>query len=412
MDQGVLQFASHVLEINHIPVHHFSLPLEPRSVPNLGLWQAVLCDFDNTTDIGRFLEKCADKMVYFFSDRFHCRYVVLRLGAQEFLACGPALFEPLPAEQFSSIADSFDLPPQISEQLRDYYRQISVSPSQQTFFSIVTALAEHIYGVGAFQIVSPEGMNLTPFPDWGSPSAQAAESPLLSMQLLEYRYELEQSLMYAVGCGDQLRASESVSKLFSTRTGCGISDKLRSVKDDLLGLNSLLRISAEQAKVHPMHINACYTRCLRQCEALTSVDQALALAQHFVGEYCRMVRQFTQKYKSPLIKRVIRLIDEDLTANLTLKNIAAQVYVSPSYLSSLFSREVGIPLTDYVNRRRIERAKFLLRTNNLQIKYIVEQVGISDVYYFSRLFKRIVGTTPSNYRASCRSEAGPEAISN
>ena len=88
----------------------------------------------------------------------------------------------------------------------------------------------------------------------------------------------------------------------------------------------------------------------------------------------------------------------DLTADLSLKNIASQVNVSPGYLSTLFSKEVGVSLTEYVNRSRIAFAEKLLENSDLPTKSIAFQCGISDICYFNRMFKRVTGMTPKVYR--------------
>lgn len=74
------------------------------------------------------------------------------------------------------------------------------------------------------------------------------------------------------------------------------------------------------------------------------------------------------------------------------------VVVKSSYLSTLFKKEMGMPLTEYVNRCRVEHAQKLLIGTNMPIKTIAIQCGISDVYHFNRLFKQITGTSPGNYR--------------
>ena len=72
------------------------------------------------------------------------------------------------------------------------------------------------------------------------------------------------------------------------------------------------------------------------------------------------------------------------------------------YLSTLFRRECGCTLTEYVNRRRIDRALALLRDSDQRIQEIAEACGFSDVNYFICLFKRQTGVTPGQYRAQQR----------
>ena len=74
--------------------------------------------------------------------------------------------------------------------------------------------------------------------------------------------------------------------------------------------------------------------------------------------------------------------------------------ISAGYLSDLFRREVGQTLTEFVNRKRIERAKHLLWNTQLQIQTIAQHCGILDVQYFSKTFKKYSGMTPKEYRLS------------
>lgn len=83
-----------------------------------------------------------------------------------------------------------------------------------------------------------------------------------------------------------------------------------------------------------------------------------------------------------------------------IKDFFQALECNASYLSSLFSKEMGVSLTDYVNLCRIHHAQRLLLGTNLPIKSIAEQCGFSDIHYFSRLFKKIVETTPKAYRES------------
>ena len=99
---------------------------------------------------------------------------------------------------------------------------------------------------------------------------------------------------------------------------------------------------------------------------------------------------------------MILYIDGNLTEELNLHTLAAAHNISAGYLSSLFRKETGTTLTDYVNQRRVARAAELLSTTKLQVQTVAQYSGFMDVQYFSRMFKRIVGMSPREYRSSHR----------
>ena len=86
-----------------------------------------------------------------------------------------------------------------------------------------------------------------------------------------------------------------------------------------------------------------------------------------VHKYCLLVKNHSMKGYSLLIQKVLVRIDSDLTADLSLKTQAALLNVNASYLSTLFKKETGQTLTDYVNKKRVEHALFLLNSSSMQI---------------------------------------------
>lgn len=83
---------------------------------------------------------------------------------------------------------------------------------------------------------------------------------------------------------------------------------------------------------------------------------------------------------------------------LTLVSLAEELGFSPNYLSLLIKKEIGINFQDYLIQERLNRAKLLLQTSQLKIYEVAEQVGFSDMNYFSHRFKQVVGQTPSEFR--------------
>ena len=97
-------------------------------------------------------------------------------------------------------------------------------------------------------------------------------------------------------------------------------------------------------------------------------------------------------------REVIEYIRENLHTQITIDQLADLVDLNPTYFSNLFARLMGTPPIQYVNRRRIEKAQQLLLSGHEPLHDIAARVGLTDVYYFSRLFKKIVGIAPSLYR--------------
>lgn len=99
-----------------------------------------------------------------------------------------------------------------------------------------------------------------------------------------------------------------------------------------------------------------------------------------------------------LIHTIKSHIAQHYREELSLEGLAGLVYLSPSYLSKLFKRETGENLSTYMQNVRIDAAKILLRTTPLKTYEVAERVGISDPVYFSRIFKKVVGVKPKDYR--------------
>ena len=89
-----------------------------------------------------------------------------------------------------------------------------------------------------------------------------------------------------------------------------------------------------------------------------------------------------------------RLADSELS----LKILAFQLGFSPSYLSVLIKKELGLPFQDYLIQERMRKAKLLLLTTDLKIYEIAERVGFEDMNYFSQRFKQVVGLTPRQFK--------------
>lgn len=97
-------------------------------------------------------------------------------------------------------------------------------------------------------------------------------------------------------------------------------------------------------------------------------------------------------------RRVIQHILKYYQSNIQLKDLSEIVGVSPNYLCSVFKKDTGFTVIEYLNAVRIEQAKELLRTTDLSATEVAQQTGFSDTAYFCSVFKRITNRTVTDYR--------------
>lgn len=102
-------------------------------------------------------------------------------------------------------------------------------------------------------------------------------------------------------------------------------------------------------------------------------------------------------------QEVIKYINEHLDRPVTLTELADLAELNESYFSSLFSKHMGLSPIRYVNTRKIEKAQTLLAATTKTLEEIARTVGYDDVFYFSRIFKKITGLPPARYRKQIHS---------
>ena len=114
----------------------------------------------------------------------------------------------------------------------------------------------------------------------------------------------------------------------------------------------------------------------------------------------KMEKQFS---KEPLNDRheidlVKSYIYENYGSDLSLERLAEYIYMTPSYLSSIFKKETGMGINSFIKNYRMDNAKDMLENTNIKIKNIGNLVGYSNTSYFCQSFKELYGLTPEKYR--------------
>lgn len=108
--------------------------------------------------------------------------------------------------------------------------------------------------------------------------------------------------------------------------------------------------------------------------------------------------------KLRISEEALRYIREHSAEKLSIASIAAQVHISPNYLSNIFRKETGASVNEVIRQEQMKAAARLLRDTDLYLYEISEQLGYKDVKYFSLLFREYYQMTPKAYRQKYRAE--------
>lgn len=147
-----------------------------------------------------------------------------------------------------------------------------------------------------------------------------------------------------------------------------------------------------------------YLNYIGYIEEIDDVDdiEVEAWAYRKFRNLINMIQMRKTSKTHPIIHNAVTYIEKHYTQGITLEEVAGIVGLTPQYFSSFFKDEMEVTFTEYVTKLRIEKAKEVIRNSQMSIQEICYYVGYHDPNYFSRIFKKYVGCTPTRYKKEYR----------
>ncbi len=168
-------------------------------------------------------------------------------------------------------------------------------------------------------------------------------------------------------------------------------------KDEKEVNKNLMRLGVDLQKEKKLKVLFYKNRVLtpKQYEA------TLRLLEIFADELSQVVEEMViqeDEKEPPRIKKAKRYIHDHLDDDLSLDDVATSVNWSAYYFSRMFKKATGLNFVDYVARVRIDQAKKLLLNPHLNVSEIAYEVGFQSITHFNRVFRKLTGTSPTDYR--------------
>ncbi|KAA9300187.1 MULTISPECIES: helix-turn-helix transcriptional regulator [Aerococcus] len=177
---------------------------------------------------------------------------------------------------------------------------------------------------------------------------------------------------------------------------------LRSLKNLMLSHNSMMALEAERAGLDAALSHHLTEKFAVIIEKASEEEDLIRLHDEMAMEYARSdLRRVKGRELSPLVEAAVNFIDRYYSQAISIQGLAQHLYSSREYLSRSFQEEMGQSPSQYLQDKRLNEAKQLLRFSKLSIAEVATLIGYQNGQYFSRIFKEKVGCAPTKYREEC-----------
>lgn len=221
----------------------------------------------------------------------------------------------------------------------------------------------------------------------------------LAYKHLEERIQLEDQMLLEIQAGnltEALRVYDRLAQLIIADNEGSLS--FLYVKSYSYSLNILCRRAAYKAGVPLTLLHTAALRHISRINDAVSRDVLFKENVQMVSEYTELIRSLSVQKYGPIVNKVLEYILTNLNQEFSLKDIADYCRLTPTYLSSVFKKETGCSVMSFVTAKKIRYACALLSDTQMQIQEVARHSGYHDISYFTRVFRRETGITPTEYR--------------
>lgn len=398
-----LHFLQSVLKKCRVQTLIINAKENPESNLDLGLRTLLEVDNHFEKPLVEVLGEISRNTIHLLTDGYMCKYIYLQLPGDDLeniLVIGPYQTKNFNHEEILELAEKNVVPPSKMRDFESYYNGLPLVGDEGQLISLIDTFGEFIWsGSSNYRFAEYElETNLDSVSGIINKSLSEHDSLNWNSKLVEARYAFENEFLFAITQGNYPKAKHLMSQINSIQIDQRNADPIRDLKNYCIVINTLFRKSVERGGVHPIHIDSISSEFVKKIELRSTVEDIQKLIYEMVKVYCQLVNKYSVRDYSPTVQKVVVMIESNLSSDLTLSELASNLNINASYLSTVFKKETGKTITAYVNEKRIELAQELLRTTNLQIQTIAQYCGIIDVHYFTRLFKKITGVSPKQFR--------------
>jgi len=213
----------------------------------------------------------------------------------------------------------------------------------------------------------------------------------------EMLLKFEKELHFAMLRGEKSAALQMLNEVLAHIHVYSNFD-VRAIKARLLELLVILSRATIEAGADPADTFRLSEDFISQIAQYSDVDQLALWISDIVRRFVVQAFDLAQIKHSDVVFKTTNYIKRNCAEKLSLDSLAREVFLSKSYLSSIFKKETGMSLTAYITKVRVEKSKKLLLEDSASLSHISSQCGFKDQSYFTKVFKKETGVSPKRFR--------------
>ena len=213
----------------------------------------------------------------------------------------------------------------------------------------------------------------------------------------KYSFYYENQILNLVISGDITALKQGIADIGCSVIPSSMGDSTRAEKNYtivILEKLSSLAIHAGKDILDAIRLRDFY---IKKLEIQTTLIEVLAIRDCAIIHFTKELHGVANRSKSSLIRCVLQYINLKIYENIRISDLAKQFYLSESALRRKFKEEMGMSMNEYINRRKIEESKMMMRSG-VPVGEITKRLSFYDLSHFYRTFKKYTGMTPQTFR--------------
>lgn len=211
-------------------------------------------------------------------------------------------------------------------------------------------------------------------------------------------YYLEKKLIHEIKSCLLEDATETLNAINSIERAELADSPIRSLKNSLIASCTLFARAAVEANVNSEDVFSMSDMMIMKLESINHINDLKLYEYDMVKQFIRLIKNARISHYSYQVTTMIQYIHAHITEKITLDDMVFITKNSKEYLSRLFKEELGITIIDYIMEQKIEVSKKFLDHSYMSIAEIAILFNFCSATYYSKTFKKITGTTPSEYK--------------